>query len=244
MRIARVYVQATPKAGERFVIGGDAASHLARVLRLTAGDSLVLFDGRGNEYPARIAELRKSAVSVEVLEQRAPQRESPLPVTLAQGLCRGERMDFVIQKATELGVARIIPVLSERTVVRLDAARAHARLQHWRAVAISACEQCGRNQLPEITEPVGIPQLAATLPAGGERLLLSPLGTTSLAEIAHARAGIIVLIGPEGGLAESEEQLCVRSGFRMIRLGPRILRTETAALAALAVLQARWGDLV
>ncbi|HTT01196.1 MAG TPA: 16S rRNA (uracil(1498)-N(3))-methyltransferase [Steroidobacteraceae bacterium] len=242
MRLTRVYVDAAPASGARLTLQGSAATHIARVLRLSSGDALTIFDGRGGEYAARIAELRKDAVRVEVGEHLEIERESSLSVTLAQGVSRGERMDFVVQKATELGVRRIVPVATERSVVRIDAGQAvDKRLRHWRAIAIAACEQCGRNRLPEIAPPQPLATCLGGLAPQTLRILLSLEGG-SACEL-PAAADVTLLIGPEGGLTEEEQRRARAAGFVAVRLGPRVLRTETAALAALAVLQQRLGDL-
>src|ERR1700733_9899736 len=154
MRLTRVYVDAPVAAGKRVVVAGSAANHIARVLRLRSGDSLTVFDGSGGEFGARIEEFRKDTVVVSVEDHRALDRESPLPLTLVQGISRGERMDWIIQKATELGASRIVPVFTKRSVVRLDDKQAERKLQHWRAIAVAACEQCGRNRLPSLVTPV------------------------------------------------------------------------------------------
>ena len=221
---------------------GEPGAHIARVLRLRAGDPLVVFDGRGGEYPARIVQLRKQEVLVELGEHRPIDRESALALTLVQGISRGERMDWVVQKATELGVHRILPVITERTVVRLGAEQAQRRYRHWQAITIAACEQCGRNVLPELALPQVLDAALAGLPAGARRLLLSPGGTLNAGGLQPATE-VAVLIGPEGGLSEQEQAQARASGFEPLALGPRILRTETAAVAALAILQQRLGDL-
>lgn len=254
MRLNRVFID-EPLAPDAVVrVGGPAANHIARVLRLRAGDVLTAFDGRGGEYAARIESLRKDTVLVAVGAHRAVERESALAITLAQGVSRGERMDLVVQKATELGVQRIVPLLTERSVVRLDAKQADAKLRHWRAIAIAACEQCGRNAVPEVAAPQRLDALLAQSTVqpptrseqpradGMQRVVLSPSGTLRARELV-AGAPVMVLIGPEGGLSEAEIASAVRADFRELRLGPRILRTETAALAALAVLQLQLGDL-
>jgi len=242
MRVSRLYTEVPVAGREALTLTGTAANHVSRVLRLRAGDALVLFDGAGGEYPATIEGFGRDTVSLAVGPQRTLERESSLAITLAQSISRGERMDFVVQKATELGVARIIPVLAERTVVKLDAVSAASRMRHWRAVAVAACEQCGRNRLPALTEPVTLPALLAQLPAGKPRLLLAPGGSLRVRDLAPT-AALTVLIGPEGGLSEAEEAQALRAGFQALVLGPRVLRTETAALTALAVLQERLGDL-
>jgi 16S rRNA (uracil1498-N3)-methyltransferase len=242
MRLNRVFVEAALAPAAEQWVQGSAAGHIVRVLRLRAGDALTVFDGRGGEYAARIAQLRKEQVLIEVGEHRAIERESPLSLTLAQGVSRGERMDWVVQKATELGVRRIVPVLAERTVVRLEATQAEARMRHWRAIIVAACEQCGRNRVPELTPVHRLGDFLAGLAADTMRLMLSPLGATGLNAVPAGR-GLTLLVGPEGGLSHEEQDQALAAGFQALRLGPRVLRTETAAVAALAVLQQRLGDL-
>lgn len=239
MRLTRVYVDAPLSTGARCEIEGNAANHIIRVLRLRNGDEITVFDGRGGEYAARIDSIRKDKVLIDVRDHRALTRESTLHLTLAQGVSRGERMDLVIQKATELGVSRIVPLLTERTVVKLDATQAERKLQHWRGILIAACEQCGRNTLPQLDEPTTLREFVRN--SSGTRILLSPDGATRVRELAPAPQ-LTVLIGPEGGLTEDEQNAAVNAGFERLRLGPRILRTETAAIAALATLQGHLGD--
>lgn len=262
MRLTRVHVEAPLAPGEKINVGGAAANHIARVLRLRTGDALTLFNGNGAEYGASIVEFRKDSVLVTVADERQVDRESPLILTLAQGISRGERMDWILQKATELGVSRIVPVFTERSVVRLDAKQAERKLQHWRAIAIAACEQCGRNKVPDLTLPVDIHEFLAGARAshvgavGGVgasagagpgvtpmHLLLSPTAELGIGDFAHTATSVTVLIGPEGGLTEVEQESALRAGFTPVRMGPRILRTETAAIAALTVLQQEFGDL-
>jgi 16S rRNA (uracil1498-N3)-methyltransferase len=242
MRLTRVYVDAALEPGTRVRLQGSAASHVTRVLRLRLGEALTLFNGAGGEYAARIDQAHGGEVTLAVGEQQMIERESPLPLTLVQGISRGERMDLVVQKATELGVGRIVPVLTERSVVRLDAHQADRKLIHWRAIVVSACEQSGRNRLPEVLPPAGLREFLRSGAATGTRLLLSPLAPRRLAEV-KPDGGATVLIGPEGGLSEEEQQAAVQAGFEAVRMGPRVLRTETAALAALALLQQLGGDL-
>lgn len=243
MRLTRVYVDAALSAGRRGLVSGSAANHIARVLRLGVGDALTLFDGRGGEYASHIEALKKDAVEVAVGEHIAIERESPLAVTLAQGISRGERMDWVMQKATELGVQRIVPLITERSVVRLDVHQAQKKFQHWRGIVIAACEQCGRNCLPELAVPVDLQEFLGSQAATADmRLLLSPGGSVRIGAIKPVR-NITVLIGPEGGLAPEEAAAAIAQGFVGLQLGPRILRTETAAIAALAALQGALGDL-
>jgi len=244
MRLTRVHVPGPLTAGLRHTIEGDAANHIARVLRLKSGDALILFDGRGGEHAARIEELRRGAVIVEVGERSETGRESPLALTLAQGVSRGERMDWVMQKATEIGVSRIVPVLTERTVVKLDAKQSQRKLQHWQGIATAACEQSGRTRMPEIAPPVGLHDfLRHDRETSGARLLLSPSGALRISDLKKPDGAMTVLIGPEGCLAEPEQRAALDAGFVAVRLGPRVLRTETAAVAALTLLQHQFGDL-
>jgi 16S rRNA (uracil1498-N3)-methyltransferase len=243
VRLTRVYIEEPLASGKRCQLSGSAANHLVRVLRLGIGAAVTLFDGAGGEYAARIESLRKDAVLIEVGAHAAVERESPLAVTLAQGVSRGERMDWVIQKATELGVRRIVPLITQRSVVRLDARQAQKKSQHWRGITIAACEQCGRNRLPELAAPVDLPDFLDSTAAGDDlRLLLSPLGSLRIGAIKSV-GNITLLIGPEGGLAPEEGAAAIAQGFVPVHLGPRILRTETAAIAALAALQQTFGDL-
>jgi 16S rRNA (uracil1498-N3)-methyltransferase len=244
MRLTRVHVEAPLAAGQRVAIEGTAANHITRVLRLRAGNALTVFNGNGAEFSASIEEVRKDSVLVTVQAEHAVDRESPLSVTLAQGISRGDRMDWIIQKATELAVSRIVPLLTERSVVRLDAKQAQKKVQHWHAIAIAACEQCGRNRVPEIALPSGLFEFVANASGSDAmRLLLSPAATTSVDGVSEQSSGFTVLIGPEGGLTETEQEAALRSGFKTMRMGPRVLRTETAAVAALTLLQNRFGDL-
>ena len=218
-----------------------SAHHLVHVLRAGSGDKVVLFDGRGHEFDAVIQRIDKSGVTLAVGQGRPVDRESSLAVTLAQGISSGERMDYTIQKAVELGVAGIQPLQTERSVVRLDAARAAKRLAHWQAVVASACEQCGRNTVPAVL-PVMTLNAWLGLRADGVRLALGPGASARLADLERPGGPVLLLVGPEGGLAPRERADAEAAGFLAVRLGPRVLRTETAALAALAAMQTLWGD--
>jgi 16S rRNA (uracil1498-N3)-methyltransferase len=244
MRLTRVYVDTPVASGKRVVVEGSAANHITRVLRLRSGDALTVFDGSGGEFGARIEEFRKDTVVVSVEDHRPLDRESPLTLTLAQGVSRGERMDWIIQKATELGASRIVPVFTKRSVVRLDDKQAERKLQHWRAITVAACEQCGRNRLPDLVTPVDFfDVLPESFAQGTTRLLLSPSGELRIDDLRDIQTGVTVLIGPEGGLDEVEQDSALRAGFKAVRMGPRVLRTETAAIAALTILQRYFGDL-
>jgi 16S rRNA (uracil1498-N3)-methyltransferase len=243
MRLTRVFIDAPLEPGSRVTLEGNAASHLTRVLRLRIGSSVTVFNGLGGEYSASIDKSHGGEVIVAIGEHRPIERESPFPLTLAQGVSRGERMDLVVQKATELGVSRLLPVLTERSVVRLDAQQADRKSNHWRAIAIAACEQCGRNRLPEVAVPAGLREVLSE-PAGDRaRLLLSPDAALRIEDVPRTVAGVTVLIGPEGGLSDEEQADAQAAGFTSVNLGPRVLRTETAAIAALTLQQREFGDL-
>ena len=244
MRIPRIYIPLPLTPGGEVELPAQAGEHVVRVLRLEHGHPLRLFNGNGGEYAGEIAALAKRVVSARVLGAiPESDRESPLRITLGQGIARGEKMDWVLQKATELGVARIVPLITERTEVKLDAERAERRLAHWQAVIAAACEQCGRNRLPELQAPIRLADWAAAL-AGQEglRLALDPHGDVATRDLAAGNAATLA-VGPEGGLSGPDLAALAQAGFRGLRLGPRILRTETAGLAALAALQAIHGDL-
>lgn len=243
MRLTRTHVDAPLSVGATVALPEAAAAHLVRVLRLGVGDTVVLFNGDGHDYDARLVSLGKRGAEAEIFNARALENESPLRITLAQGVARGEKMDLVLQKSSELGVAAIAPVVTERTEVKLDAERAGKRLAHWQGVIAAACEQSGRARLPEIVEPQPLANWAAALPGEAVKLALDPGGdcTLSMLDLA-ADAQVILAVGPEGGLSERDLATLRAAGFRGLRLGPRILRTETAGLAAVAALQALYGD--
>jgi 16S rRNA (uracil1498-N3)-methyltransferase len=244
MRRIRIHVELALAEGVEVTLPDAAAAHVARVLRLAAGDAVVLFNGDGNDYAATLIAVDRRAATARVQAVQAVANESPLALTLAQGLARGEKMDLVVQKATELGVARIVPLLSERSEVHLDRARSDKRLHHWRAVAAGACEQCGRARLPTIEPPQELGAWARTLgQAGALRLALLPDAAQGLRGLVMPAEGAVLVAGPEGGLGERDVAALQAAGFAGLRLGPRILRTETAGLAALAALQALYGDL-
>jgi 16S rRNA (uracil1498-N3)-methyltransferase len=202
------------------------------------------FDGSGNDYRCEILSVKGDEVSVRVGPRSSGLPESPLRITLVQAVSRGERMDWTLQKATELGVRRIVPVLSARSVVRLDDSQAEKKLRHWRAIVAGACEQCGRSVVPEIRQPQELSRYLASSAREGQRFVLSPTGPASLAGLTSVGARVELLIGPEGGLDDAELERAAASGYAPVRLGPRVLRTETAGIVALTVLQATWGDLV
>ena len=244
MREIRLYVPTPIDPAAEVVLPADAARHATGVLRLRAGAEVFLFDGSGGEYRAELTRVSRAEVRARPLQRREVRRESPLALELVQGISRGERMDLVVQKAVELGVSRIRPLLCERSVVRLDAARADKRTRHWQAVAAGASEQCGRDRVPEVTAPLSFGEWLSAAPRDGLRLTLSPAAGRTLAELPPPDAGKVTLVvGPEGGLAPGETEALAAAGFGPLRLGPRVLRTETAALAAITALQLRFGDL-
>jgi 16S rRNA (uracil1498-N3)-methyltransferase len=244
MRVTRVHVDATLSVGARVVLPESSAAHLVRVLRLQPGDDCVLFNGDGHDYGARLLSAGKRGAEAEVISKRATDNESPLRIVLLQGIARGEKMDMILQKATELGVAAIVPVRAERSEVKLDAERLAKRIGHWRSVIVSACEQSGRAQVPALSAPATLVDATNGVPSDALRLTLDPAGEHSLATMAApAAATIAIAIGPEGGWSPRDRETLRVAGFEGLRLGPRILRTETAGLAAITALQSRFGDL-
>ncbi|MFC4762427.1 16S rRNA (uracil(1498)-N(3))-methyltransferase [Dyella koreensis] len=244
MRTIRIHVDQPLAPGQELTLPSQAGEHVARVLRMVAGDELTLFNGDGHDYLAILAAVGKREVSVSVQSAQPVDNESPLSLTLAQGVARGEKMDLIVQKATELGVARIVPLLTERSEVKLDPSRAEKRLAHWRAVAASACEQSGRARVPEVVAALPLETWLRDLRDDSAlRLALLPDGDTQARTLSFDTTGGILVVGPEGGLGERDVTALRAARFQGLRLGPRILRTETAGLAALAALQALHGDI-
>lgn len=241
MRLTRLFVDVPLESGQLIELPKETASHVAKVLRARNGDAVVLFNGDGREFAGVIEEVRGARVRVAAGEGRAVDRESPLAITLLQCVPRGDRMDFIIQKATELGVTHIVPVMSQRSVVRLDAPQAEAKAAHWQAVAVSACEQCGRNLVPDVLAAQPLLSYLGDSAPQGIRLVLEPDSATTA--VPQVEAAVEIAIGPEGGFAPDELEALRLSGFMAVSFGPRILRTETAAIAAVAWLQSRFGDL-
>jgi 16S rRNA (uracil1498-N3)-methyltransferase len=243
MRTIRVHVAATLVTGTDLSLPAEASEHIARVLRMQVGDAVQLFNGDGRNYAATIIAAGKRDVVVTVGASEDAGNESPLPLVLVQGIARGDKMDLIVQKATELGVTAIVPVLTERSEVKLDAARAEKRLLHWRAVAVSACEQSGRAVVPEIAPALPLTTwLAGLQDDERQRLALLPGAGTRVRGLRLPAAGAWLVVGPEGGLGERDLAALEKSGFGGLQLGPRILRTETAGLAAIAALQGAFGD--
>jgi 16S rRNA (uracil1498-N3)-methyltransferase len=220
-----------------------AANHAVRVLRMTEGDAAILFNGDGLDYTCELTLVKKSEVLLLVKSSQKVEHESPLSITLLQGISSGDRMDYTIQKAVELGVRNIQPIATERSVVKLNQARAEKRLEHWQSVVNSACEQSGRAFVPKVAMPMPLTQWLVNNPQNQAcRILLNPVGAKRLADLARPDHEIQLLIGAEGGLSRSEIEAATSHGFQSVILGPRILRTETAALTAIASMQTLWGD--
>lgn len=239
----RAFIDAPLAPGTTVALPESAAAHLVRVLRLRVGDGCVLFNGDGHDYDARIASIDKRGASAEITGARAVANESPLRIVLVQGIARGEKMDWILQKATELGVSAFVPVQSERSEVKLDGERAAKRLAHWRSVVVSACEQSWRARVPAVSAAQPMAAALDALPADGTRLLLDPEAETGMTALAKPGGKLVLAIGPEGGWSTRDRATLESAGFTGVRLGPRILRTETAGIAAVAALQARFGDL-
>ena len=242
MRVPRLYTQQTLDVGSMVSMDKDAARYLSSVLRMTSGQMLNLFNGDGGEYIAEVASLSKNQVTVSIKESLPNDRESLLKIHLVIGISRGERMDWVIQKATELGVHIITPIFTERTEVKLAGSRLEKRLVHWQQVSIIACEQCLRNVVPTINSAVSLQQCLGTHD-GGLKIVLHHRTERPLTELQNTNNHVTILVGPEGGLSDDEITLAEFNGYNAVKLGPRVLRTETAPLAAISILQSLWGDM-
>jgi len=242
--LSRIHVPDTLAPGAAVCLPAAAAHHLSRVLRAGIGDQVVVFNG-GVEYTASITRIAKNSVTVKLAAGSPVDLETPLVCLLAQAISSGERMDITLQKAVELGVRAVQPLFSERSVVRLTGERAEKRVAHWRQVMVSACEQCGRNLIPDLAVPLSFTDWLGNLEplrSGELRVLLSPRATTRPADLPRP-AAVTLLAGPEGGFTETEAALAQHYGFVALKLGPRVLRTETAALVALATMNVLWGDI-
>lgn len=243
MSTSRLFSPIQLRANAELSFGSEQARYVGRVLRLRPGDTLTVFDGSGGEYPATIGTITKQELNLSVGEHISRSVESPLRIRLVQGVSRGERMDIVVQKATELGVQRISPVLTDFSVVKLEPERAAKRRDHWQKVAQSACEQCQRNIVPAIDAPQSLLDWFGDN-AGSDKLqlILWADARDSMPAIDMPGSDLTILIGPEGGFSEAEYERATVAGLKAVRLGPRIMRTETAALAAISIAQATWGD--
>lgn len=242
MHIPRILLRDRFAAGDILMLDEQPAHHIRRVLRLRPGASLRVFDGQGTEHDAILHEINHGRVTVEIGGKVACIAEPPHAITLVQGITRGDRMDFTLQKAVELGIAAIQPLWMQRSRNKLDDTRMQKRMRHWQGILVSACEQSGRSTLPELLEPADYCNWLDSGHSKGLLIMLHPDGEYTLPDLERPRGRIVLLVGPEGGISNEETALATRSGFLSVRLGPRILRTETAAMAALAGMQALWGD--
>ena len=242
MSTPRIFHPEPLTSGATVELTESAGAHVIRVLRLEPGSQLVLFNGDGHDYGGRVEQSRQRRVRVRIGKATRSSRDPRIETTLLQGICRGQRMDFVVQKATELGVTGIRPIRCERSVVRLQPERALRRQQHWRGIAVSAAEQCGRATLPQVAAPASLDEALAELRGTGSRVMLDPDADLDLGEALSAGAPVTLLCGPEGGLSDFERSRATGIGFVGARLGPRTLRTETAPVAALAIIQYLRGD--
>ncbi len=242
MTLARFYCPMPLPASGRVELPNAQAHHAVRVLRLKTGDAVVLFNGQGGEVPGTIAQLQGNRVTVALQAPRTVERESNVAVTLIQALTSADKMDLIIQKAVELGVACILPVVTARSVVRLDGARALKRLEHWQGVVVAACEQCGRNRLPEVAALASLRERLEEAQRTAARWVLLPDAGQTLRSLTRPDGDIALLVGAEGGFTPAEQSAALTRGFVPVQLGSRVLRTETAGLAALAAIQALWGD--
>ncbi|WP_303901660.1 16S rRNA (uracil(1498)-N(3))-methyltransferase [Thiohalomonas denitrificans] len=241
MRIPRIYQPIPLATGQQLELDGNGVNHAVRVLRLKPGAPLTLFNGAGGAFDAVLIKAERRRAVVEVGAFRDERTESPLAITLVQGISRGDRMDYTIQKAVELGVTLIVPVVTARTVVDLKGERREKRRERWQSQAVAACEQCGRNRVPDVEPIMSLDEWLAQ-PTESDCWILDHRAETGL-DVDLAGAAAMLLIGPEGGLTESERDLALSRGYRRLRLGPRVLRTETASVVALTIMQHRWGDL-
>jgi len=218
--------------------------HATKVLRLKVGDQFALFNGDGYDYVAKVIELSKHKTSVEIIDRYEVNHESPLKITLAQGLAAGDKMDWIIQKAVELGIQSIQPLLTERSIVKLDRERADKKLEHWRTVAISACEQTGRSIIPDILSPIHLVQWLSNQnqTANSLKLILTPAKAQNINHLEKPSSPVVFMVGPEGGFSEKEMYLALSSSFVPVNFGKRVLRTETASVVALSIMQNLWGD--
>ncbi len=243
MPVTRVFQAVPLSENSEIILDAQASHHIARVLRAAINDSLTIFNGQGGEYSGIISQINKKNVTIKIGKYHSREAESPLTLYLAQGISRGEKMDYTIQKAVELGVSQIIPLITQRCNVRLDQERSEKRLQHWQSIIISACEQSGRNRVPEIVAPQTLVNWLPMVRAD-QCFVLSPYSQNKLAKVSlQKNQRIVLLVGPEGGLSEIEIQQAEQKGFLSLNLGPRILRTETAAVVGMTALQCYFGDM-
>lgn len=245
MRKTRIFIDQKLREGAVVLLPDEAAHHISHVLRLRLGHPLILFNGLGGEFDAEISKVNKRNVEVQINQYQNVDKESSLHITLAQGISRGQKMDFILQKAVELGIDRIIPVMTEYGNVRLDEERQQKKIKHWNGVIIGACEQCGRNKIPDLVIPLSFDEclgMDTGTDRGMTKIVLHSGTGGKLPKLAKPKSGIILLVGPEGGFSDNEIKKACTADYQTIKIGPRILRTETAALAAISACQMLWGD--
>ncbi len=242
MRIPRIYTSANLTVGTDINLDEGAARHLTSVLRMTAGQAITLFNGQGGEYSAQLTQAKKGRASASISAFIDTDRESPLSLHLAIGISRGERMDWIVQKATELGISAITPLFTSRCEVKLSGERLEKRLKHWQQVAISACEQSQRNTIPVINPAINLDQWLQSCESN-LKLVLHHRTQQRLAEMTNSNNQIALLVGPEGGLSDTEIEQALEASYQALAIGPRVLRTETAPLAAISIIQSLWGDM-
>ena len=239
----RIYHPEALTTGMQVILTRSAAAHIGKSLRLIENDELRLFNGDGFDYRGQIIHVERNKTIVLIGERIQVTSESPASLTLLQGVCRNARMDILIQKSTELGVHRIIPVICHRSIARIGADRAARKIAHWQNIATSACEQCGRARIPTISPPCKPDMAIKEVPVDATKLLLDPAGEHSIEAELYAGKPVVLFIGPEGGLTNDETAAATEAGFKRIQLGPRVLRTETAPITALSIIQFLIGDL-
>ncbi|MES2997755.1 MAG: 16S rRNA (uracil(1498)-N(3))-methyltransferase [Pseudomonadota bacterium] len=242
MRLARIYQPQPLRTGDVIGLSKAAAHHLIRVLRLSVGREFILFNGEGGEFSAKIISCKKASVSIQVGEYNEVNRESPLQIILGQAVIRSEKMDYTLQKAVELGVSHLIPLLSERSSPKLSVERWEKRLRHWQAIIVAACEQSGRTRIPSISRPI-LFELAINEIKADIHVILMPDAGKTIQQLMVSTTRIAALVGPEGGWSETESKIAIAAGYVPIQLGPRILRTETAGVVAMALFQREFGDI-
>ncbi|MFT4583066.1 MAG: 16S rRNA (uracil1498-N3)-methyltransferase [Gammaproteobacteria bacterium] len=240
--MTRIFIDKEISIGDELVLSDDATRHVVQVLRMTKGDPLIVFNGRGGQYNCVIRAAQRRSVLVSVIDFAMIERESHLEITLIQGISRRERMDFSIQKGVELGVHTIVPFQAKRSQNRLDDTRAAKRIRHWQGVIQHACEQCGRNRLPRLTSIQNIDAIVSSSDTS-VGIVMSPLGDCDISRLQISERAVRLVVGPEGGLDAMELDRFREAGYFELKLGPRILRTETAAIVGLTLLQTRFGDL-
>lgn len=243
MRKTRIFVDQELQVGAELILAKQAAHHIDHVLRLKPGNFLILFNGCGGEYVAELSRVDKRGVGVRINQYLEIDRESSLPIILAQGVSRGQKMDFTLQKSVELGVIRIVPVMTQYGNIRFDEKRLQKKIEHWHKIIISACEQCGRNKVPELVAPVTLDDWLV-LESEATKIVLHPGSENNLSKLSKPDEEVILLAGSEGGFSDHEIKKACGMGYQNINIGPRVLRTETAALAAISACQTLWGDFV